>query len=237
MASLVPLPASGFKCSYNSLTTTLKLSASGTIPGVVLKAFLERDALFFGGLKFSLLGYWGGLGNPPPKELETSIEEHIALPSRYIESGTVVVQTASGTYNIQIQYENDGVDPAGDNDATASKTTPDKAGNDVVTCVIPTVNEYLPGGDHLLAITAAIPTEVPLYRIDTKFNEEYLRIDNVTVTNCQVAWRFKWEKFPVGEANPQLLEVITEGFKGSKDTIASRFRIVQGYIVHGVLLK
>lgn len=253
MAVLIPFPESGFKCDYFTWTKTLQLSANGTIPGVVLSAWLERDSHFVGGLKFSLLGFYGGLGPHPSKEFQYKLEEQISLPQPHFQNNTVIIETADATYTIKIKYLLEDGDPPSDEDhdartsATAShlasSQAPDsQASNDnnnaVATSVLTPINEYLPGGDHHLEITARIPTSVPLYSINTSFNPEYLRMNNVIVSDGQVIYQFKWEKFPSEKGtNPQLLEVITQGFNGVMGPSARSFKLIQPYVVHGVLLE
>ena len=232
--SLVPLPASDFTVHYLTATRTLTITAKGLIPGVVLDVFLQRDAAWVGGLKFSFLGHWGGLGTPPPKEITSVLEEKINLPQPHFNSKSVIIETASGTYTVPIEYnygDITGLKELSISDTTAEAVEPNKS----VSSVLPPINVYLTG-TGLLAVTARIPTEVPLYRISTSFNEEFLRISNVTVSDGAVNYAFKWEKFPEGEGNPQLLDVITEGFNGVIGPTGRQFRTVQGYIVHGVLL-
>ncbi|KAF7508871.1 hypothetical protein GJ744_008580 [Endocarpon pusillum] len=126
MAVLIPFPESGFKCYYSTWKKTLQLSASGTIPGVVLSAWLERDSQWVEGLKFSLLGFYGGLGTHPPKEFQYKLEKQISLPQSHFESNTVEVETADDTYIIKITYLwKDGNPPSDDDhDARTSASAP-----------------------------------------------------------------------------------------------------------------
>ncbi|KAF7508872.1 hypothetical protein GJ744_008581 [Endocarpon pusillum] len=63
-------------------------------------------------------------------------------------------------------------------------------------------------------------------------------MNNVIISDGQVTYQFKWEKFPSEEGtNPQLLEVITQGSNGVMGAPARNFKLIQGSLVHGVLLE
>ncbi|KAK4165505.1 hypothetical protein QBC43DRAFT_30376 [Cladorrhinum sp. PSN259] len=100
---LVPLPESGFKAVYVTKTKTLTVFAAGEVPGWILHPHLERDALY-GGFKFSLRGFPGGIPEAPEHHIETSIKLHVVLPSEHLQSRTVTCQSATDTYHIKINY-------------------------------------------------------------------------------------------------------------------------------------
>ncbi|KAK3378838.1 hypothetical protein B0T24DRAFT_589457 [Lasiosphaeria ovina] len=100
---LVPLPESGFKAVYVTKTLTLTVSAVGKVPGWILDPHLEHDVLF-GGLKFSLRGFPGGISEAPEQVIDTSIKLQVGLPAEHFESDTVTCQSETGTYHIKINY-------------------------------------------------------------------------------------------------------------------------------------
>jgi hypothetical protein len=117
MSILVPFQASGFTAIYYSNIETLRVFASGKIPGWVLAPHLERDFDFVGGLKFSLLGYAGGAGGHAAQQVESVVEVSINLPDAPIHKTSVTCESADGKFNIDVKTYNgeDKYPPPGSN--------------------------------------------------------------------------------------------------------------------------
>jgi hypothetical protein len=222
MSILIPLPASGLAVTYTSQTKILEVSANGKIPGWIIGPFIQHD-LWSGGLKFSLKGYAGGEGVRPDQPLNISFKENIGLPMPHFNNKTVLVETATGTFNIPIRYL--GITLP---DATPSPTSADNQPN---TSVLPPINEYLPEG-QVLTITAKIPDSFGS-SVAPQFNSEYLQIVDAIVKGGQITWTFKWTQIPQGPANPQLLNILTRVL-GTNPIISET---IQGYVVHFVVLQ
>ena len=229
--SLVPLPADKFYAVYTSKEGLLRVTANGDVPGTVVNCWLQRDQ-WLGGLKFSLVGYYGGINPPPSQSIEKSIEEYIALPKCRFESSSVLVETADGTWSIPIRYLGFGT-TGGETTLTKQASLPDSQVN---VQVLPPIRINLPGGqpgEHTAAITAALPTRSSITNsIAPIINEEFIRIWDAGINGNQVFWLITWEQIP--KENPVLLEIVTSSGAGPGGS--GMLDVVQGYLVYLVTL-
>lgn len=243
MPSPVALTNPKFAASYNSFEKILTVFASGQIKSVVLDAWLERDKHFVGGLKYNLVGYYGGLGHPPPlKPYETNppLKERINLPQPHFNSKSVTIETDGQKYTVPIQYiwlnenANTPIQQLAEN-ANFDKTATDA--NDAEKSpayVLPAIDVYLPGGETL-DIPVRIPTESAYYTISPNFDKNFLRLETVAVVDGVIHYSFQWAKDPTEPGtNPQLLEVTTVE-RGGIDPIS--IEKTQAWAVHWVVLN
>lgn len=234
--SLVPLSEKDIHAEYVANTKTLEVIAKGEFPAIVVGIFFQRD-LFAGGIKLSLVGYYGGIPGGP-HELEATFTEHISLPVPHFNNKTIIVETKDGTYEIPIHYSGFGPSPVNGNTIPVPLSALKDNKDNTITTVLPPIPILLPGG-KTATVKARVPEKLPLNSVNTKFNETFIRVLNAGFSDGQIWWTFKWEKLPLGEGeNPQLFEVVTESFNGVMPPDAKRYIIIQGYIVRfGVLEK
>lgn len=168
MAVLIPLPASDFSAVY--AYPNLTLLAKGEIPRVVLGADLVRDN-WAGGLKFSFEGYYGGIlpkdPQPATKAFSTEYKEQINLPMPHFNNRTVLVETANGTWEVEIKSTGCIPQPKGGLDevlASAKEdllsSTESSQSGKIINSVLPPIKVSLPGGQpgqHVVHLTAPVP--------------------------------------------------------------------------------
>ncbi|KAH6691485.1 hypothetical protein F5X68DRAFT_188572 [Plectosphaerella plurivora] len=245
MAPLAPIPAKDISALYDSSTRELVLDAQGNIPGFYFTPFFQRER-FAGGLLFSLRAYTGGIDPPPKTDFTITERVSINLPLPYFNNKSVQVQTGLGSFAIEIKYT--GIPGPGavtsqngtSNGLGALLTGDDHKDGQVVSDVLPPIPEFLTGGADL-RITAQIPKQEGNSRtsIVPSFNPEYLKIVDSSYESGQIAWTFQWLKVPVGpdSKNPQIIDITTTTWNGFVGPAALTSIIIQGYIVHFVVLK
>ncbi|GKT52229.1 uncharacterized protein ColSpa_12410 [Colletotrichum spaethianum] len=233
MASL--LSASKLGAVYDSNIRQLVLTAQ--VSGLPIGAHFERVEGFVGGLEFSLQGFPGGPG-PVGKQLSEDVTTKfpISLPIPHFNNKSVSVVTADGIKTVEIKYTGlEGVAPA----TGVDFTTDLKVQSVPIGSVLTPINIFLPA-DRETTFTAIIAKAEGDSKISVvpTFNEEFLRLVNATVHNGVISYTFRWAQLPTGEGqNPQLINVTTTTYNGLTGPAAQTTRIVQGYIVHFVLLK
>lgn len=240
--NLIPFGPEGLSAVYDTAKRVLIVRADGSVDSFWFGAFLKKDPNFVGGLKFLLLGFPGGLApvNSKPKEpLAVQLDLHISLPQEYFHSSSVVIQTGSGTFpDIPIRYT--GLLPPGDKTSLVADSDTKDAVSKLnalkIGDVLPPIDKWLPEGAEL-TLTARIPDETQS-RVDISFNPEYLQLTGSGVVNGDISWKLKWVKFPVGDANPQLVEVETDrGIQLPPPNPITSSQIIQGYVVYGAFLN
>ncbi|KAK1991629.1 hypothetical protein LX36DRAFT_734956 [Colletotrichum falcatum] len=234
MANL--LSASDISAVYVTKTKELVLHAK--VQGFILGPKFERVEGFVGGLRFALVGFPGGLG-PHPDFRAVTDKFIIGLPAPHFNNKTVLVDTAEGLQSIEIKYTglNDEVLPAGVNSVARQDNSEPSV--PLASDVLTPINYYLPA-DCVLCISAAIPkidgsSKTSVY---ISFNQEFLRLVTSGVHDGTVTWSFEWSKIPTEKGqNPQLINVKTTVWNGTVGSLAKTSIIVQGYIVHWVVLQ
>ncbi|KAJ0343520.1 hypothetical protein COL154_009082 [Colletotrichum chrysophilum] len=233
MASLIPVKESDISIVYNSNTRELVLAAKGEIPKVFLTPFFKQESVLNTGLTFSIRAFAGGF---PPQKGEKSFEikhsVHINLPLPHFNNKTVLIETASGNFSVEIKYTGFGPGPVvrGDNGSEEGTTYQD---------VLPPIKRFLPA-DQPLRITANIPkVEAPSrVNIEPSYNPEFLELIHSTVQEGSISWTFKWKKLPTEEgANPQLIDVTTHQYNGLVGPAARNYITIQGYVVLFVVFE
>ena len=233
--ALVAFDEKGFAVSYFVKSKVLRITATGKIAGVVLSAWIQRDT-YLGGLKFSLLGYYGGLGPVPPTK-DANIppyEEHINLLLSHFQYKTVQIETLGKTYTIPIRYL------LGDTDDSEELEIPDFITDSVQpkigVQVLPPICIDLPGGkpgEHTAIITAPVPTGTD-YHVETRFNENVLRTWKSGVRGGQLYWYITWEHTPDPPTKEESFDVATEKWVGPG--FSGLWEIIQPYTVRLTLL-
>lgn len=231
--ALVPSPASAFTAVYVTHEKTLRIRAHGEIPSVVLSFWLEREEHFVGGLKFRLLGLYGGLGpqSTSLKPFDTCIEMRTCLPSPYFWSKSVMIQTASGDFPIPIRY--DGLGP-GYGSAEPAPTITKTEINEPSAQVCTPINIYLTGADEA-RISVTIPSAQPFHSVRVTFDETHLRLWGAEIQDGSIIYRVKWEKLPEPLTTPVDFDVITSIFSSPIGNSAGSFGKIQPYNFHFVL--
>jgi len=219
--TLIGLPASAFTVTYTTPTKTLLVRVKGKIPGFWSGVTLKRET-FMGGIKYSFSGFpLGGGGPKPDQDIDISVPEIVTLPMTRFNSDTVSIETGSGIYSINIQY-----------DVPLEPTKPDKPSTSVV---LPPIKKYLPL-DEVLVITATIPAG-RRSGVVIKFNDAYVRLVDATAHDDQIVWSLKWNKKPddKDKTNPQLIEVHTDQWNGQPPPNSQTTHTIQGYVLYFVL--
>ncbi|KAM7195078.1 hypothetical protein V8F33_006947 [Rhypophila sp. PSN 637] len=211
---------------------------------------LHRDPHFVGGLKYNLVGFPGGPGPEGPLLSEKidvkAAELYIALPNEHFNYMHVVIQTATGTYIIEIHAT--GLNPPpkdGDKDNSADSGLVSGINNLGISDVLPPIKRYVPGGPgHVLELSAEIPPAAEWLTksgVRLVFNPTYFDIIASGVLNGRILWTLKWNQTPSGEENPQLVTVETDRAVQLPPTEigpgARVSRVVQGYVVYATLLE
>ncbi|KAJ0300842.1 hypothetical protein Brms1b_012622 [Colletotrichum noveboracense] len=217
MASLIPVKESDISIVYNSNTRELVLAAKGEIPKVFLTPFFKQESVLNTGLTFSIRAFAGGF---PPQKGEKSFEikhsVHINLPLPHFNNKTVLIETASGNFSVEIKYTGFGPGPVvrGDNGSEEGTTYQD---------VLPPIKRSSP------------PSRV---NIEPSYNPEFLELIRSTVQEGSISWTFKWKKLPTEEgANPQLIDVTTHQYNGLVGPAARNYITIQGYVVLFVVFE
>ncbi|KAK1573712.1 uncharacterized protein LY79DRAFT_583468 [Colletotrichum navitas] len=201
----------------------------GVVPGFVLGSKFERVKVFVGGLRFALVGFSGGLGKLP--EFQTVTDKiHICLPAPRFNNKTTLIDTAEGLQNIEINY-------------TGLKGETIASGVNFIAQRIsrhpPPIHSYLPG--HCVLSISAVITKAEGHSkvfVNISFNEESLRLVTSGAHDGTITWNFEWSKIPTEEGqNPQLINVNATIWNGIVGPLAKTSIIVQGYIVHFVILQ
>ncbi|KXH30192.1 hypothetical protein CSAL01_05022 [Colletotrichum salicis] len=230
MASTLSANDIGAIYETNLQQLVLTAKANGLIIGPKF-ALVEG---FVGGLKFALQGIIGGPGPAQKKEDITPITTNfpIHLPQPHFNNKSVLVETTEETKTIDIKYTSL-VGPV-----PADLTKDLNVQNTSIGSVMPPINlSLLAEGET--TFTAVIPKPERDYQISVvpSFNEQLLRLVNATVRNGVVTYTFRWAQIPTGDQNPQLINLTTTYYNGITGPTAHTTNIVQGYLVHLVMLQ
>ncbi|KAF4343980.1 hypothetical protein FBEOM_2024 [Fusarium beomiforme] len=213
MASLVPIPAGDITAHYHGLGRKLVLKAEAQIPGHFLAPWFEQD-VWTGGLRFSAKAYSGGLGKQPEKKkVSFELELPILLPLPYFNNKSVLVQTASGLFPIDIKYiewpepkEDDELTIQLADDPVDPKNNPDQTQRDNIIILPPTDYWLILGG--ILPIPAKIPKEISSW-VKIEFNPEFIKLVDTQIEEGFIKWLISWIKLPAGTDDPQTVNVVT----------------------------
>jgi len=236
---LIPFSPPRIEALYDTKFKLLIVTLKGEIDGFWLGASLSRDDHFVGGLKFLFEGYPGGLGEKPKQLIELKYELHINLPLDHFNSKSVLVETGTATYTVEIHYTGLGPKTSSDVAAVGTASVEDdvinKLNNLRISSVLPPIKKYLPG-DAELTISARVPLETPS-SVDIRFDPEFLEIVSSGIVNGEIVWALKWVKFPTKDDSPQLVDVDTiRGIPLPESNPITASKVIQGYIVYAVVL-
>ncbi|KAF4808253.1 hypothetical protein CGCSCA5_v012537 [Colletotrichum siamense] len=233
MAFLVPIKESDISIAYNSNHHVLVLEAKGEVPKVWLTPFFQQETLF-GGLSFSIRDHATGLGpsKGETRPFDIRLDVPVNLPLPHFNNKSVLIETASGSFNIDIKYNGFAPGPVirGGKDGEEGTTTKS---------VLPPIQEFLPA-DQPLRITAQIPKVEPpaSVNIEPSYNPKFLELIHSTAQQGSVSWTFKWKELPTEKGtNPQLIEITTHQYNGLVGPAAHNSYIIQGYVVHFVVFE
>ncbi|CAF3521039.1 unnamed protein product [Fusarium graminearum] len=257
MAALVPFPESGISATYSPCSKTLLLEAKGKVPGYLAGAFIQRED-WVGGLRFSLrafpLLYPQDFPPPSPKQIDATLKVPIQLPLSWLNSKTVLFETATAVYNITIKYLLEGVGPADPpkngltssngqaNGQDTAQTDEQTDGGRIIGSVLPPIKVPLTGGvTH--NISARVPASqggaiVPLPTVKISFDSEFIKLVDAYYAGDSIFWTISWEKLPTEEGkNPQSVDVTTSIPHTQFGGLTSWTRIVQPYTVEFYVLE
>ncbi|RGP70105.1 hypothetical protein FSPOR_4217 [Fusarium sporotrichioides] len=255
MAAFVPFPESGLSATYSPWTKTLLLEAKGKVPGYLAGAFIQRED-WVGGLRFSLrafpLLFPEGFPPPSPKQIDATLKVPIQLPLSWLNSKTVLFETANGVYNITIEYLLEGVGPAhppkngltssNGNGQSNGQTDGQTDGGRIIGSVLTPINVPLTGG-ATYRISARVPAPqqgaiVPLPSVKISFDSEFIKLVDSYHTGDSIIWDITWAKLPTEEGkNPQSVDVTTSIPHTQFGGLTTWTRIVQPYTVEFVVLE
>ncbi|KAI1032491.1 hypothetical protein LB503_012669 [Fusarium chuoi] len=214
MASLVPIKFSEITAKYQGLTGKLILHAKGTIPGFFLTPFFEQE-IWIGALKFAVNAYSGGFSKlPHEKEVEFDHELAIHLPIPDFNNKSVLIKTAFGISEIDIEYL-DWPKPTTDiivpilataDDTAAPASNPDKKPG-YSTTIRPPKNYYL-SDKGTLDITAEVPKQ-PNSWVNIDFNPKFIKLGASSYEKGFIKWTIAWDQVPDLAHDPQRVSVIT----------------------------
>ncbi|KAL0930468.1 uncharacterized protein CTRU02_214543 [Colletotrichum truncatum] len=232
MAFLVPVKESDISIVYDTNHRKLVLGARGEIPKVWFTPFFQQETLL-GGLSFSIRDFAGGVpAQKGDKSFDISLDFPINLPLQHFNNKTVQIETANGSFPIEIKYTGFAPPPVirGGKDNEEEGTT--------TRSVLTPINNFLPAPPHVLRITAQIPRiEAPAtYDIKPSYNQVFLELVDTTAQEGSISWTFKWRELPTAEGtNPQLIDVTTHIYNGLVGHAAHNSYVIQGHIVHFVV--
>ncbi|KAF5649354.1 hypothetical protein F52700_627 [Fusarium sp. NRRL 52700] len=213
MASLVPIDSKNITAQYQGLTGKLILHAKGKIPGFFLTPFFEQE-VWEGGLRFAIKAYSGGFAElPKEQDVDFTFELPILLPIPHFNSTSVLVETAFGTSEIEIQYLDWAKPPVeisvsiqatGDDTAALTSNPDGKPANS--TTIYPPKDHFL-SDKGTLDILALVPKPLKsLVQID--FNPEFIKLVATSYEEGFIKWTIAWAKIPNHENDPQRVNVI-----------------------------
>ncbi|EXA33993.1 hypothetical protein NW761_010450 [Fusarium oxysporum] len=240
MASLVPIDPKGITAKYHGLTGKLILHAEGKIPGFFLTPFFEQD-VWEGGLRFAVKAYSGGFAKlPDEKHVDFTFELPILLPIPHFNNKSVLVETAFGTSEIDIQYLEWAKPPkdislplqaTGDDTAAPTSNSDKKPAN--TTTIYPPKDFWL-SDKGTLEIIALVPKQLTsLVNID--FNPEFIKLVATSYEGGFIKWTISWAKIPDPENDPQRINVITTIKPEVEIQIwppIPHIRFIQPYLIH-----
>ncbi|RGP81231.1 hypothetical protein FLONG3_613 [Fusarium longipes] len=253
MATLVPFPESGITATYSPWTKTLVIEAKGKVPGYLAGAFIRRED-WVGGLRFSLrafpLLFPEGFPPPSPKEIDVTLKVPIQLPLSWLNSKSVLFETANGVYNIIIKYLLAGVEPVDQpkNGLTSSNGQTDGQAEDqtnegrIIGSVLTPIKVPLPAGANH-RISARIPPSqegaiVPLPSVKISFHSEFIKIVDSSYEGGSINWDIAWQKLPTEEGtNPQAVDVTTNVPHTQFGGLTTWSRVIQPYTVEFFVLE
>ncbi|OBS29458.1 hypothetical protein FPOA_03395 [Fusarium poae] len=253
MAALVPFPKSGLSATYSPWTKTLYLEAKGKVPGYLGGAFIRRED-WDGGLRFSLrafpLLFPEGFPPPSPKQIDATLKVPIQLPISWLNSKSVLFETANGVYNIPIKYLLAGVGPEDEpkNGLTASNGQTDDQSSEqsdegrVIGSVLTPIQVPL-AAEANYRISARIPPSqegaiVPLPSVKISFNNEFIKLVDSSYEGGSIVWDIAWQKLPTEEGtNPQAVDVTTSIPHTQFGGLTTWSRVIQPYTVEFVVFE
>ncbi|UZP36427.1 hypothetical protein NXS19_004243 [Fusarium pseudograminearum] len=151
----------------------------------------------------------------------------------WLNSKTVLFETATAVYNITIKYLLEGVGPAdppkngltSSNGQDTAQTYEQTYGGRIIGSVLPPINVPLTGG-----ATHGI-VRVPA-------SHEFIKLVDAYYAGDSIFWTISWEKLPTEEGkNPQSVDVITGIPHTQFGGLTSWTRIVQPYTVDFYVLE
>ncbi|KAL6922276.1 hypothetical protein FSST1_006302 [Fusarium sambucinum] len=252
MAALVPFPESGISVTYSPWSKTLLLEAKGKVPGYLAGAFIQRED-WAGGLRFSLRAFPLLLPEhfppPSPKQIDATLKVPIQLPLSWLNSKSVLFETANDVYNIPIKYLLAGVGPAeqpkngltSTNGQTDGQTDTQTDGGRIIGSVLPPINVPLTTG-ATYRISARVPAPqagaiVPLPTVKISFDSEFIKLVDSHNAGDTIIWDITWAKLPTEEGkNPQSVDVTTNIPHTQLGGLTTWTRIVQPYTVEFYVL-
>lgn len=251
MAALVEIAADQITARYHGLGRYLELTAKGSVPAFWLEPFFTKE-INFGGLLYSIKAFVGGpgpvgiKGESTPFNITTKLQ--ILLPLEHFNSKTVAVETAKGTWNIDIEYIAWPGPPAEDKAtnllaavAPAAATPAATGGNNInagqrYSDVLTPIHETLLIGTPL-KITAYVPTIVTQSKtwVKPSFNPAYIKLVNAEHEFGAIIWTFEWNTAESGP-DPQIIDITTTTWNGLFGASSVTSKIIQPYIIKGIVL-
>ncbi|KAF0642026.1 hypothetical protein FPSE5266_10676 [Fusarium pseudograminearum] len=161
----------------------------------------------------------------------------------WLNSKTVLFETATAVYNITIKYLLEGVGPAdppkngltSSNGQDTAQTYEQTYGGRIIGSVLPPINVPLTGGATHGIVRVPASQEgaiVPLSTVKISFDSEFIKLVDAYYAGDSIFWTISWEKLPTEEGkNPQSVDVITSIPHTQFGGLTSWTRIVQPYTV------
>ncbi|SPJ77018.1 uncharacterized protein FTOL_06245 [Fusarium torulosum] len=248
MAALVPFPQSGLSATYSPWSNTLLVKAQGEVPGYLAGAFIKRED-WVGGLRFSLrafpLIFPENFPPPGPKKIDATLKVQIHLPLSWLNSKTVLFETAGAEYNVNIEYLLEGVGPV-DSPKKSPSSNDEAGGQDhggrIIGSVLTPIKVLLgAGGSYRISARVPIPESAalaPLPSVKISFNSEFIKLVDSSHVGDSIVWDVAWEKLPTGEGqNPQSVDVTTSIPHTEFGGLTNWTRIIQPYTVEFIVYE
>ena len=217
MAFLAPCSPNDVKAVYVVKDKILTVFAQGEVPQWYIGPFIKQ-ATFFGGLKFELLSYAGGIldpNKPKTKHFDVHFKLPIQLPNHVVGGEYITFATQQVPNGFLVKVEYDGLLPEPGTEQT-EQTEPV-----LPKSVLPPIDVLVAGEGVVFSIDAQVDL-TPMTEVGIKFDTEALKLVTAGTVGLKVVWKFKAIKL-----GKTLVNVTTTWNKVGET--------IQGYIVKVVV--